>query len=428
MNIYDLGYSHHLDRNPPSENIEMKNSFSSGTSISSIGSLGDGKHLEDIGTAAYLQEEDIEIEDLINDRIDTSEAKILADWTFGQQGAFVVGTSNDGLSISPTGLLAKKAGETTFTITSDGDATYKGDLAASQITTGSLSVLRTEADVTADNPQNVAWLTDSGDMAYEDLVEKAKLGETVIDGGYLRADMLDTEVAYISDKAMIANATIDEAHIDSLSANDITSGTLSAIDIEGVNITGSTVRTSASGGRVVIDDVSDSINIYDSGGIRMSLQEETLTFLDPNGYSGAELSSASSNELWVRVGTDSYYFRVGNLNMGGSALSNVGNIGASYTRAGTIYGTDLDLSSDIEMNGNSITNVNTLEAGDAYMGIVDIDDLLVDDVLNMNGNIFMNNNNIEGAENIASSNVVVNDLYINITDLVQVDEDGYLYV
>lgn len=180
------------------------------------------------------------------------------------------------------------------------------------------------ADVTSNNPQNVDWLTDAGAMAYYDKVEKAMEDETIIVGGYI-----DTSF---------------------LTADNITTGTLEAIK----------VRTSASGGRVVLDDGNDSINIYDSGGIRMSLQEETLTFLDPNGYSGAELSAASSNELWIKVGTDSYYFRVGNLNMGGSALANVGNIGASYTRAGTFYGTDMDLSGEIDMNNNNINGAGTV--------------------------------------------------------------------
>ena len=373
MNIYDLGYSHHLDRNPPSENIEMKNSFSSGTSISSIGALGDGKHLEDLGSAAYLEEEDINIDDIINDRIDTSEAKILADWTFGQQGAFVVGTANDGLSISPTGLLARKDGETTFAIDSDGDATYKGDLAASQITTGSLSVLRTEADVTADNPQNVAWLTDSGDMAYYDKVEKAMEDETIIVGGYI-----DTSF---------------------LTADNITTGTLEAIDIEGVNITGSTFHAIGGG-------LSEaSIIIY-----------------------GTESDYDEGNEAgWIStfvLGNDRIPVLMG---QDGVGLYDDNSEAQMWLKDDLQVGADLDLRSNNLFAVNE-ADIDELQVEDAYMGIVDIDDLLVHDVLDMNGNIYMNNNNIEGAENMVSSNVVVNDLYINLTDLVQVDGDGYLYV
>lgn len=51
----------------------------------------------------------------------------------------------------------------------------------------------TNADNTASNPQNVAWLTDAGAMAYEDMVEKAKLGSTIISGGYIKTELLTAD-------------------------------------------------------------------------------------------------------------------------------------------------------------------------------------------------------------------------------------------
>lgn len=49
------------------------------------------------------------------------------------------------------------------------------------------------ADQTFANPQSVDWLTDAGAMAKEDLVELAKLGSTIIQGGYLQTILIDAE-------------------------------------------------------------------------------------------------------------------------------------------------------------------------------------------------------------------------------------------
>lgn len=49
------------------------------------------------------------------------------------------------------------------------------------------------ADVTSAHPQSVSWLTDAGAMAYEDMVEKAKLGSTIISGGYIKTDLLTAD-------------------------------------------------------------------------------------------------------------------------------------------------------------------------------------------------------------------------------------------
>ncbi len=186
---------------------------------------------------------------------------------------------------------------------------------------GKLSVGATDADVTADNPQNVAWLTDSGDMAYEDLVEKAKLGETVIVGGYLRTDMLDTEVAYISDKAMIANATIDEAHIDSLSADDISTGTLKGIDV--ISTDGGSDRIELSSGDQLkfyaggIHRAYLRGTTYGSGGLFLGQSSDlymendhSLYFQDSGGtdtgWGGIKMSS--SNHLELVTGTSDQFY------------------------------------------------------------------------------------------------------------------------
>ena len=96
------------------------------------------------------------ITDVINARLDTQSEEILGEFTFGASGAIKMITDiNNGLWISPTGILGKKAGATTFAIDTSGNATYAGDLTAAQITTGSISVLYTDADVTGDNQGDI---------------------------------------------------------------------------------------------------------------------------------------------------------------------------------------------------------------------------------------------------------------------------------
>jgi len=117
--------------------------------------------------------------------------------------------------------------------------------------TGIITVGHTEAkctdpnaDQTSANPQSVSWLTDAGAMAYEDLVEKAKLGTTIIDGGYIKTDLL--------------------------TADNIITGTL----------TGRTVRTAISGKRVemqTIGDYANSLTVYNSGGnLGLSIYDSSI--------------------------------------------------------------------------------------------------------------------------------------------------------
>jgi len=80
---------------------------------------------------------------------------------------------------------------------------------------------------------------DLGDLAFEDAVEKAKLGTTIIDGGYLvtgmiNASRIDTgtlNADRIATKsitgAKLADGTITPVQIDYLDAGDIIAGTLS---------------------------------------------------------------------------------------------------------------------------------------------------------------------------------------------------------
>jgi len=76
----------------------------------------------------------------IDDRLDTSSKQILGDFTFGVSGAIkMITDTNNGLWISPTGILGKKAGNTTFAIDTSGNATFAGTLSAAAGTLGTIT-------------------------------------------------------------------------------------------------------------------------------------------------------------------------------------------------------------------------------------------------------------------------------------------------
>ncbi len=75
----------------------------------------------------------------LGDILDTQTAEIIAEWSFRDSGALAIKEDADnGLWLSPTGMLAKKSGDTTFAITSSGDATFKGTVVAGSVVTGKI--------------------------------------------------------------------------------------------------------------------------------------------------------------------------------------------------------------------------------------------------------------------------------------------------
>ena len=71
------------------------------------------------------------INDIINSRLNTQTEEILGDYDFGATGSLVMANdANNGIWLSPTGILGKKSGTPTFTITTSGDATFAGELSS----------------------------------------------------------------------------------------------------------------------------------------------------------------------------------------------------------------------------------------------------------------------------------------------------------
>lgn len=78
--------------------------------------------------------------DIINARFDTASKQILDWFTFGYSGAIkMITDSNNGLWISPNWLLWKKSGQTTFSISTTGDAVFAGTLTAASGTLGTIT-------------------------------------------------------------------------------------------------------------------------------------------------------------------------------------------------------------------------------------------------------------------------------------------------
>jgi len=101
-----------------------------GTQIGGLGTRLASTVSESINASGEL------VSNVVNSKLDTSTNEILGDFTFGGVGAIKMITDADnGLWISPTGILAKKAGATTLAITTGGDVTLVGTITA---TTGSI--------------------------------------------------------------------------------------------------------------------------------------------------------------------------------------------------------------------------------------------------------------------------------------------------
>lgn len=129
------------------------------------------------------------------------------------------------------------------------------------------------ADETSSNPQNVAWLTDAGAMAYEDLVEAAKLGSTVIVGGYIKTSLL--------------------------TANNITTGTLDAL----------LIRSSDANTRIELNPTDDAIYLYQNGNLRIGIGAGVMAFLTSAGVGSGEIYGVGTNKMGMNVdGAYAYYW------------------------------------------------------------------------------------------------------------------------
>lgn len=80
------------------------------------------------------------INDLISDSLNSLTQRILGEYKFTGSGAIAINIdANNGLFLSPTGILGKKAGVTTFAVDTAGNATFGGTLVAASGTFGTIT-------------------------------------------------------------------------------------------------------------------------------------------------------------------------------------------------------------------------------------------------------------------------------------------------
>ncbi|HOV68943.1 MAG TPA: hypothetical protein PLZ84_01315, partial [Clostridia bacterium] len=206
-----------------------------------------------------------------------------------------------------------------------------------------------------------------GDMAYEDAVELAKLGETIIEGGYFKTGLVDAsriDTGYLSadriqarsltadklaantitaEAGVIAEAAITNAMIASISAEKITAGILDAARIGAKSITVD---------KLYIGDMSNLFQnnpdtnpgqfaVYEVGGVKYfataAAQYSGITFLETPAmdfipgqqykfrmYAKSELTN---QDLTAAM---RYYYTDGTSNTAGTATATVSTSGGTY--------------------------------------------------------------------------------------------------
>lgn len=103
--------------------------------------------------------------------MDAQAKEILGEFTFGASGAIAIATDTDnGIWLSPTGILAKKAGANTFALETDGDASFGGNLIAATGTLGALTIaedgnIKQGKTAYTDDTHPGFWLGDVGGVA-----------------------------------------------------------------------------------------------------------------------------------------------------------------------------------------------------------------------------------------------------------------------
>jgi hypothetical protein len=197
---------------------------------------------------------------------------------------------------------------------------------------GKLTVGVTDADVTADNPQNLAWITDAGALAYEDMVDLALLDETIIVGGLIKTSLL-TANNIVTGTLNASLVTVTNLTGSSITSLNISSKTLTADTgtIGGWVLGSTTIKSAASGSTYIELDqsvphikmqgstVGDVIQMhvsagapilesYKAGTLRMRLDEESLKFYDSGGTLRSTLEGGTTGSgTYGLVGTNSLY-------------------------------------------------------------------------------------------------------------------------
>jgi len=269
------------------------------------------------------------IVDVVNERFDTSTKEILSDFTFGASGAIkMITDANNGVWISPTGILGKKAGVTTFAIDISGNVSVRGDVV---ITGGS----------------GIANLTDAGALATEDTIGVSDCDSTIISGGKIITGLLTAN----NIQTGTLNASL--VTVSNINASNINTGTLTGITI---NVNGDALRVRDTSGNQVGYMYGISSSIFRVFGATTSAGGGSVT-LELDASSGYIKSRALNFHPYND--NESY--------LGGSTTSSGGSLGSDktwkYVGAQVVDAKDLYKLNDITVLDQSGTTIYVKSGG-----------------------------------------------------------------
>lgn len=271
------------------------------------------------------------IKEVISTNLNTQTKQILGSFTFGASGAIAIASdASNGLWLSPTGLLGKKAGATTFAIDTGGNATFGGTLVAAAGTLGTITAGTLNGVVLNASGKLVV----GGDIVVGDY-DGTHRG-LMLDGGSFNNIFIKR-----SDGVIFFRVNQGGAHsmtFDSSSGVLSIRGSLNADDIVAGTITGRTLRTAAPaagvGSSVVITGGNDEvINFYHNADHRGWIKGYTT---EGSEVTYVEIGAVSGRKLKLK---NSFVECNGNFNPSSSDAYNVGGSGMKWQEmwAGRYY-------------------------------------------------------------------------------------------
>ena len=310
--IYTYDFDKQLYRIPLEEET---NPLVGSTEISNLSATGYLSGLSTEVIASAINEDGNIITDIINDNLDTQAAEILGEFTFGVSGAIAMKNDDDnGLWLSPTGILGKKSGNNTFTITTSGDATFAGTLAAAAGTLGS---------ITAGSFTGITIAVGSSNNIFKVDANGIYLGHATYGSAPFKVSMAGNLIA--------SNLTA-------------TGGT-----IAGLVITAGTIRTSSGTTRVEMAD-NNTLKVYETGTTRLILGSGAISSYDSSGNFSAIIHGAGVNTFGITLTNYAYYFNEIGFMPSASGALDLGVSGnkfkdlyltGSITVGGTVDGIDI---------------------------------------------------------------------------------------
>ena len=245
------------------------------------------------------------INELISATLNSQSKQILAEYTFGASGALAIITdANNGLWISPTGILGKKAGVNTFALDNAGNATFGGTLVAASGTLGALTV------------GTNAWHVDaSGNMWW---------GSSSTFAG-----------ATISISAAGVVAFTSGTFRGTLNADDITAGTLTGRTVKASGGAGTDVWIDSSTGQLLFRYGSATKGfMYVNSSGQMLIDSDSLAIMQADG-AGDDVALSAGDDVLIDAGGT--IFLVGDMFFDGAITTSSTIISTGNIRAGGTF-------------------------------------------------------------------------------------------